>query len=81
MLMRSAACCWVVASRRFFADKMAALSVSTGSPILDDMPSDNLSAIEDEITLLNNSQRMSATALSFLLEPGPRVFGRGYRSG
>ena len=42
---------------------MAALSVSMCSPILEDKPSDNLLATEDEITSSDNSQRMCATDL------------------
>ena len=42
---------------------MAASSVSMCSPILEDKPSDNLSAIKDKITSLDNSRRICATDL------------------
>ena len=63
MLIRPSTCCWVVASRKYLADEMAALSLSTCSPILVDKPSDNLLAIKDKISLSDNSRRMCATDL------------------
>lgn len=70
MPIRSSTCCWVVASRKFLADEMAALSVSTCSPILEDKPSDNLSAIKDKITLSDNSQRICVTDLIAMFASG-----------
>ena len=55
-MMRSAACCCMVGPRKLLADVMAALSVLTGSSNLDDKLLDSLSAIDDEIASLDNSQ-------------------------
>ena len=70
MLIRPSTCCWVVAFRKFLADEMAALSVSTCSLILEDKPSDNLSAIKDKITSSDNSRRMCATDLIAMFASG-----------
>ena len=62
-MMRSAACCCMVAPRKLLADVMAALSELIGSSTLEDMLSDILSAIDDEIASSDNSRSRWATDL------------------